>query len=219
MSLFGGIRGSVGNVGSPRVQPTMAYASPQQHQAQQQVQQHTPQATAAQASAAQPPVIAQEELVRAFLEKLFDLQEKRARTVAESRQLLKDMSETKTWLQRHMARENVPELCHPGRGRHLKRKTRKIYHKVDVKRLLDKIEQQYGVGERRKFDLWIEQTEDTVAKEIVEYKITYANVRKAGEHNAGAMPARRKRAAPTNSGEIDQFSASASSSSASNQMH
>lgn len=152
--------------------------------------------------------INQEQLVMAFLHKLFDLQERRVQSIAESRQLLKDMTETKTWLQRHMIRERVDDLGVESRGRHLKRKVRKVYHRVTVDKLLDKIEAEYGVSERRKFDLWIEQTEDTVAREVTEYKITYDKVRQAGEHNLGAMPP-RKRARPA----AVQSSASSSSSS------
>lgn len=157
--------------------------------------------SSANASAAAAPVsdadsiIVTDDMIQAFLNKLFDQQEQRAAHVEASRKLLQEMTATKTWLQKWMARNNLAEVGVGSRHRHLKRKTRKVYDSVTMPKLLDKIEERYGEAERRYFDLWIEQTKKTVLRQVTDYKITYDGVRQQGQRNSGAMPARKRAAA------------------------
>lgn len=144
-------------------------------------------------NAAQPqPSDAESAMASALLSRLMEAHEKRAVAVATSRRLLAEMKDTKQWLRQWMMRYRLGELAPEDAGRKFVRKKRKVYKSVNVDTVLEWVEADFGVSERRRYEERIKRTKKSVLREVDEYKITFSGVRKRGEHNPGAMPTRKR---------------------------
>lgn len=129
----------------------------------------------------------EKQMVANMVDRLMDAHERRAKAQETSRQLFREMNDMKTWLREWMGRYHLGELNAEERKRKFVRKKRKVYQKVNVDVILDWIEADYGISERKRYENRISKTKKTVAQEIYDYKITYHGTRKAGERNPGAV--------------------------------
>ena len=115
---------------------------------------------------------------------LFALQDERAACSKRSKELNEQMNKIKKTCARWMQNEEQDELESVSHGRKIVKTTRKIKKKAKVDDLLDWIEQDNGVSERRRMEQRIKQYESQVVESRQEYRITYSGVRRKNQRVA-----------------------------------
>jgi len=125
-------------------------------------------------------------VVQALLATLFTKHRERAECQKRSKQLDAEMKSIKARCERWMCEHEANNIGLTDFGRKLHRTERKVKNKVNVDTVFDWIETDYGVAARRQYEERKRRHEQTIRDTRIEYRITYAGMRKRGEQVAGA---------------------------------